>query len=248
MSDSEFVKYNNVIEFLTTWRKYQLKSPILNAKDFRQSMQYDGYIKIDCTNEKTSRLVTCYFLAIGSKYAEQSMHFRKLLAKIADPTDVICITEKPFKVHNTRVINEMKHLRVKVYLHVHFSLIVPRGPHCYPHRVMSHAEINDLLNNQYFCYLVNLPKILVDDPQCIWIGAEVGDVIEIKNMSEISGLNLQHKLVVAKSGKVVTFSKIHAAKEVEEEAPEEDLEDEKAAREDAAISEDEDEDADDEDE
>ncbi len=48
-----------------------------------------------------------------------------------------------------------------------------------------------------------LPKIFDEDSQCIWIGAESGDVVEIKMLSDIAGETIQYRVVVPRSGRVI---------------------------------------------
>jgi DNA-directed RNA polymerase subunit H (RpoH/RPB5) len=94
-------------------------------------------------------------------------------------------------------------LNIFTYLHVIFDLVIPKGPLCYPHRILSKEEVLHLCNEELFCYLTNLPKIFDEDPQCIWIGAESGDVVEIKILSDISGEAIQYRVVVPRSGRVI---------------------------------------------
>lgn len=205
MSDAQYVQYVNLHIFAKDWRKYKRVSPELNKSTFRKNMQYDRYVRLDYFNTSNGKPVVIYLLAKGSKYAEQSHELKKLLAKIKDPSDVILVSEKKFKVYSMRVIATYKHLRVKMYLHENFALIIPKGPLCSKHELMTTTEVKHLLNNELFCYLYNLPKILVSDPQCIWIGAEVGDVVRITSLSETSGEFIQYKVVVARSGRIISF-------------------------------------------
>ena len=193
-------------------------------------MQFHQYVKLDYINQKNGRPVLIYLIAKGSKYANSSQDLKRLLAKIRDPTDVILVTEAPFKTYSKRSIALFKHLRVKSYLHENFILVVPNGPLCYPHRILKHEEVNKLLNNDLCCYLVNLPKILLEDVQCTWIGAEVGDVVEIKMLSDISGESIQYRVVVAKSGRVISFRDYNKKKKpVAVEEPEEEEDDDVTA-------------------
>jgi len=98
---------------------------------------------------------------------------------------------------------------------------------------MSTDEVNNLLNNELYTALVNLPKILINDVQCIWIGAELGDVIRIKMASDITGTCYQYRVVVAKSGRVISFR--NNADNVEEEAVGEEEDEEVQAYREAAI-------------
>jgi DNA-directed RNA polymerase subunit H (RpoH/RPB5) len=205
MSDAQYVQYTNLHIFAKKWRGYKQVSTSMNKDEFRKDMQFNQYVKLDYTHPLNGRLIHIYLLAKNSKYSNSSQDLKILLAKVRDPSDVILVVESEFNIYSKRKIALYKHLRVKTYLHDNFKLIIPNGPLCYPHRILSTEEVNQLLNNDLCCSLINLPKILLEDVQCIWIGAEVGDVIEINMMSDISGNSIVYKVVVAKSGRVISF-------------------------------------------
>jgi hypothetical protein len=219
MSDSQFRQYNNVRLFAEKWRKYKPTDKPHTHESFRKEMQPNKYIKLEYINSASGRRVVIYLFTSDSKYAAASQDLKRLLNKNKDPCDVILITEKPFKVYANKVIYSLKHLNIKSYLHKIFESETPTGPLCYPHRIMSKEEVNLLLNNDLCCNLTNLPKILEEDPQCVWIGAMVADVIEINMASDISGETIRYCVVVPKSGKITSFRKDDAVpvEEVEDE-------------------------------
>jgi DNA-directed RNA polymerase subunit H (RpoH/RPB5) len=201
------VQYHNLLIFAKDWRKYQVQHNTLTTDEFRKVMQYDQYIKIDCIDQKKNKPVLIYFMSKNSKYAEQSHQFKKIISKITDPSDVIIVMENNPKLHITRaIISFHKHLSIFTYKHQNFSLVVPLGPLCYKHRILEKKEVYELLNNELFCNLVNLPKILVNDVQCIWIGAEIGDVVEITNYSDINGEYVYYRVVVGRAGRMIATS------------------------------------------
>lgn len=203
MSDLQYTQYKNLHIFAEKWRKYINKSSIYDNDTFRKHMQTDQYVKLDYQSVN-GKPVLIYLFAKDSKY-NSSQDLKRLLSKIKEPSDVIIVSDAPLKTYSIRAIQTFKHLRVKTYLHENFDLIIPQGPLCYPHRILSHEEVDRLLNNELCCGLINLPKILLEDVQCIWIGAEVGDVIEIKMLSEITGESVQYRVVIPKSGRVISF-------------------------------------------
>lgn len=202
MSDVQFTRYLNVVTFAKDWRKYKLVNKPLDASAFRNAIQTDEYVMLECQDSKKNRNVLIYLFDKNSKYTG-SQNLKRLLKKIKNPCDVILITYTPFNVYGRKVIATHKHLRIFTYLHVIFDLVIPHGPLCYPHRILSKEEVLHLCNNELFCYLTNLPKIFDEDPQCIWIGAESGDVIEIKMLSDIAGETIQYRVVLPRSGRVV---------------------------------------------
>ena len=208
MSDAQFTQYSNVRLFAEKWRKFHPVDSALTHDAFRKIMQPNKYIKIDYVNNTSGKQVYIYLFAHDSKHALASQDLRKLIAKNKDEScEIILITAQPLKVYANKVVKSFKNLEINCYLHKNFESEIPNGPLCYPHRIMSREEVNILLNNQLCCNLPNLPKILEEDPQCIWIGAKVCDVVEIIMVSDISGETIQHRVVVTKSGKAISFKK-----------------------------------------
>jgi DNA-directed RNA polymerase subunit H (RpoH/RPB5) len=203
MSEVEFNRYRNILTFAGEWRKYEVLSPPLDKESFRKTIQSDQYVRIECSDKRHDRTVLIFLFSEVSKYVASSTDMKKLLAKIKEPFHVILITHQALNVYHRKAIASQKHLHVNVYRHEIFDLILPNGPLCYPHRILSRDEVLKLTNDDLCCYVINLPKILDEDPQCIWIGAEVGDVIEIQMLSDITGETCQYRVVIPKSGKVI---------------------------------------------
>jgi DNA-directed RNA polymerase subunit H (RpoH/RPB5) len=205
MAEVEFARYNNIITFATEWRKYQMDTKPLDKEVFRKTMQTDQYVKLECHDPRKDKTVLIFLFDKTSKYVASSQDMKKLLKKIKDACQVILITYQALNVYHRKAIANQKLLTVSVYRHEIFDLVLPKGPLCYPHRVMSRDEVIKLTNEDMCCYVINLPKILDEDPQCIWIGAEVGDVVEIKMLSDVSGETYQYRVVIPKSGKVIAY-------------------------------------------
>lgn len=223
MSEAEFNRYNNIIIFATEWRKYELSTKPLDKDAFRKTMQSEQCVKLECYDPKKDTNVLIYLFDKNSKYVASSQDMKKLLKKIKEPCSVIMITYQPMNVYHRKAINSQKHLKVNVYRHEIFDLVLPNGPLCYQHRVMSRDEVIKLTNEDLCCFVINLPKILDEDPQAIWIGAEVGNVIEIKMLSDLTGETYQYRVVIPKSGKVIAYKE--AAQDTEQAEIEADLED-----------------------
>lgn len=223
MSTVQFNQYKNLNEFATTWRGYTSDFEMLNEDAFRKQMQSNQYIRMDYIN-KFEKPVQIYLLSPTSKYNNNQV-LKQLLVKIKDPTDVILVTEQPLKKYAYDNINTFKHLRVKGYLHRHFDIIMPHAPLVGKHRIMSKPEVLNLLNNELRCSLINLPKILEEDTQCIWIGSRCPDVIEIRSVSDIMGESVRYHVVVPKSGRIVSFRQDPIEEKKEEEEEELELDD-----------------------
>lgn len=214
MADVQFNRYNNIVIFAKEWRKYKMPDKPLDANAFRNEMQTEQYVKLNCVDTKKNREVLIYLFDRHSKYSSSSQDLKRLLNKIKHPCDVILITYESFNIYGRKAISSFKHLNIYTYPHEIFEMVLPNGPLCYPHRILSHDEVLKLCNEDLMCYLTNLPKILDEDPQCVWIGATSGDVVEITLNSDISGEFIQYRVVSPKSGRV-----IFAKESSEEEKP-----------------------------
>lgn len=224
MSSIQYNQYLNLHEFATKWRGYEYdkSKKLLDEDAFRALMQSDQYVKLEYVN-KFEKPVQIYLLSPTSKY-NNNQTLKQLLVKIKNPTDVILVTDQPLKKYAYDNINIFKHLRVNAYLHRHFDIVMPNAPLVYKHRIMSRNEVLHLLNEDLRCTLINLPKILIEDVQCIWIGAEVGDVIEITIKSDIVGESVRYHVVVPKSGRVISFRQQSVDEPPEEDDIKEEIE------------------------
>lgn len=204
MSETDFARYTNLLIFIKEWRKYVMESKELNLVEFRESMQLNYYTLIKCIDNKQNKIVNIYLFDKSSKYIDTSSEMKKLILSNKINIDLILISQHPLKTYHRTMINEQKkYYNIHPYLHEIFDLVLPNGPLCYPHRIMTHEEVLKLTNEQLCCFVVNLPKILDTDPQCIWIGAEVGNVVEVQMLSDIIGLTYQYRVVISKNKKLL---------------------------------------------
>lgn len=225
MSEVDFNRYKNILIFAKEWRKFTINSPILDYDTFRKTILSDHFIKIECFDEIKNKDILIYLFDKHSKYISNSQDFKKILKKIEDLTVVILVTYLPLNVYHKKAVNAEKKLTIYDYRHENFDLVLPNGPLCYPHRILSREEVLELTNNDLFCYITNLPRILDSDPQCIWIGAQATDIIEVKNIGDIMGEAYRYHVVVPKNGKF-TISKVNnVEKDLDEEQNKEILDD-----------------------
>lgn len=225
MVETQYKQYLNLLTFATEWRKYKLNIKPLNETEFRNEMQTEQYVRIDCLDPKRKKEVIIYLFDKNSKYIISSQDLKKLLKKNKNPCNIILVTYKPLNTYCRKAIVSFKHLSIVSYRHEIFDLVIPNGPLCYPHRIMSREEVLHLCNHELCCYLINLPKIFEEDPQCIWIGATIGDVVEIKMLSDISGEAIQYRVVVPKSGRIIAIKEAKEEPTDEHEEPTDEHED-----------------------
>lgn len=225
-----FKKYLNVQKMLVTYRKYQVKEKFLNYEDFKSKIHNVEYIEHTAVKHKEVKQhdivkngenikhnknsknneVHIYLFKKDSAYVKSTPHFKKLIDKLSnkDPVDVIIISKDPLSVYINKSMIKYKNLNIYNYLHRHFILDPSEGPSCSPHRIMTPYEIDELCAKQLMVHPFTLPTIYVTDPLAIYIGATVGDVVEIKAISEIAGYVNRYRIVVPKNGKVLQNMKL----------------------------------------
>jgi DNA-directed RNA polymerase subunit H (RpoH/RPB5) len=207
MTESQYTQYKNIITFVTEWRKYNLTHKPVEMESFRKKMQGDQYILLDAYDPIKNKKVLIYLFDKNSRYTQVSQDLKKLLNTIKQSCTIMLIVYKDLNVYCRKTIAKFKYLDIITYRQEIFDLIIPNGPLCYPHRKLSREEVLKLFNDELGCNLYNISKIMDEDSQCIWIGAEVGDVVEINMLSDISGHCVQYKVVIPKSGRIISYKK-----------------------------------------
>lgn len=206
MTTVYYNQYENIRICATKYRGYKPVKDEISQKDFQTNIQFDQYIKLSYVSP-TGTPILIYLFSKTSKYIKKAQDFRSLMSNIKGPHEVILITPEliPNYVNEAKRIN--KHLDLHNYPSRTFNLIIPQGPLCFPHRVMSQTEVKKLCNNELFNYITSLPKINVMDPQCIWINAKVGDVLEIIGDTDSTGKYIKYALVIPKNEKFIAKEK-----------------------------------------
>jgi DNA-directed RNA polymerase subunit H (RpoH/RPB5) len=197
MADILYQKYLNIQKFILDYRKYQVVGgKFLDQNTFNKSMLNDHYVKIECTNTEDKIKVYIILLKNDSKYLKSTPIFKKLMMSLGkNSAEVIIISKELLSIYIKKIIPKLKHLTIQNYLHRHFSIEIPKGPLCSKHRILTSDEVSHLCSNDLMIHPLGLPTILINDPQCIWLGAKIGDTIEIESLSEISGKAVRYRIV-----------------------------------------------------
>jgi DNA-directed RNA polymerase subunit H (RpoH/RPB5) len=93
-------------------------------------------------------------------------------------------------------------------MHKYFSIEISKGPLCSKHVILSNNEVKDLCSRELIIHPLSLPSISINDPQNIWIGGELGEVIKILSISEITGETIRYRIVSPDSGKMINIQKL----------------------------------------
>ena len=201
----KYTCYLNVLIFATEWRKFSISSPKMNFEAFRAALYKDSYVRIDCRDPANSRDVVIFMFDQGSKYTSSNQEMKKLLKYEPAGCHAILISHDSLSTYHRKYIAVERRIKIQSANYTNFAMILPNGPLCYKHRILSRAEILELANNELCCYIINLPKIYDNDPQCLWIGAQVGDVLEITMYTDMAGEVIVYRVVVPRNGRVMSY-------------------------------------------
>ncbi len=212
--------YENVVK-MTTYRNIVLDTPMIPAEEVATKISSAKYITMIGKNRRdqysiiiiigdndNSTKVDSFRTMMKNIYAD----FKKSYDEITDDLKIEFIIIGPTisKTIHKQVLPEGKKTRSKhdtineTYKNAHISLYtydifkieVPLGPNCFPHIILSEEEKAEFLVRERLD-VVNMPKILTTDPQCIWIGARKGDIVKILRRNPLSITEIHYRYVKA---------------------------------------------------
>lgn len=215
MAEADYNRYKNMFIFAKEWRGFNVSSKMVDFESFRKQMHGDQYVKIEATHD--GKKIFMYLFDANSKYTAKSPQMKLLLKKIPVPSDVIMVTAMQLSQYHRKTIAQNKLLNIYVYRNSIFDLVIPKAPGTGKHRIMSREEVLQLTNNDLCCWVNNLPKIYDSDPQCVWIGAKFGDVIEVTRNSHIIGESIAYFVVMPKSTRAIASKELKATTDIVEQ-------------------------------
>ena len=122
-----------------------------------------------------------------------------------EPTDVIIISKTELSVYINKALSKYNHIRIYNYMHKYFSIELAVGPLCSKHTILSNNEVKLLCSRDLIIHPLSLPSISINDPQNIWIGGELGQIVKIESISEITGKTIRYRIVSPNSGKMINI-------------------------------------------
>jgi len=189
--------YEMIFLMLEKYRKYKINSKKLTKPEFKEKAK-TGHVKIKTVSNSGDKVIV--FLAKeNSEWTRKSGPFRKVLDKLGDEKQQVIIISYKSRLHLLFKNNsqEYPNLELLNYSVDHFKNELPLGPHCSEHTVLTDGEVRELFLETFnLKSSFELPKILVDDPQIIWIGAKINDIVKIETKSKITGNYISYRIVV----------------------------------------------------
>jgi DNA-directed RNA polymerase subunit H (RpoH/RPB5) len=204
-----YEKYENIQKFITKYRHYTTEEKFLDYSTFKKSMHVDQYIKHKCVDTIKGVLVYIYIFHDNSKYIKTTPQFKRLMDKIPEePSNVIIISKNELSVYINKSLMKYPHLNIYNYMHKYFTIELTNGPLCSEHVILSNADVRQLCSRELIIHPLSLPSISINDPQNIWVGGELGQVIKITSISEITGKTIRYRIVSPDSGKMINIQNL----------------------------------------
>lgn len=199
-----YEKYKNIQLFATAYRNFSLiDDEFYDYEMFKNKMHGFEYVLHKFSNPKASdRPVDIYLFKSDSKYISNTVNFKKILDRYNNDHTIIMITKEELNIYRKKMIMQYSNLIVKNYFHKHFIMEINKGPLCSVHTVLTPDEVRVITYN-IMAHGHKLPAILESDPQNIWIGGEINDLIKIESYSEITGKVISYRIVTPSSGKTI---------------------------------------------
>jgi DNA-directed RNA polymerase subunit H (RpoH/RPB5) len=167
--DNDFRKYNNIILWLTKYKKQEIKSKTLDRTQFIEEMQKKSYVAI------LADVKVILVLSVSGIEADVAA-FRKIYNSESHP-HMIFVTKRVFTSSIGKAKLEMKS-HIENLRHMDFACEKPNGPLCPTHIVMSEAEVKDFCDFHH-TKPSDYPPISIYDPQCMWANVKTGDLVKI---------------------------------------------------------------------
>ena len=187
--------YNNLFAFIK-YRNLISRDDQLTDNEFNKKIQINKYILIK-TDDVEGNLVNILLLHNNTEYNSKAVDFKKLINSIDKTGKIIIISKDNITTFINKHINDLQIIKSNIdnYTYMHLSIIIPEHISCVPHRILPIEEEEELLNSVLYVDKKNLQVICINDPMVIWIGGKVGNVIEIKRSSEITGECIAYRRV-----------------------------------------------------
>ena len=197
--------YENVIKMITMpeYRGLELDSSKIKIEEFYNTIHIDNYIIIKCGKKEEEEkkvqdsTIAFYITAINSGITRTIIEFKKLMNKVPNNIKYIyIINEKEFsqQVYNVISLLYSQYIVMKLNNNT-FETERPKHMLVSKHEILTQDEYNNLIKYSTIVNPLNLPKIRLDDTQCIWIGAESGDIIKITRRT-IIGESTNYRVVI----------------------------------------------------
>lgn len=197
--------YKNIIIWITEYRKWKILDGLIDdERSYIKFLQPHQYYMIKASDPIDNKIIYIFILSPGSAYAHESKHF-SLLQQLMQHSDkqtveMYAITENPVKPNILKKMAEFRKDRiiVKNYTYDIFKQVLPKAKNVIipKHSIIDKKDVPQIMDDMKVTDLSQFPRIPVSDPQCIWIGAKIGDLLLIEGPSESAGRRIVYRYVI----------------------------------------------------
>ena len=194
--------YNIVRDQFCQYRDIVVKTAVLTHLELIKNMQFDMYVKIvgERAADKGGKIIIAI---LGrnengvNEIATTTEKFRLFINSVKEQdAEIILISPCKFQTHVLSFINDQKLARrISRYSYDHMKVVVPLGPGCSEHYIMSTSEARAQIEIHRI-EQKEMKKIYTYDPQIVWLGAQPGDVIWIDRINPLTGRSADIRRVI----------------------------------------------------
>lgn len=196
-------KYLSIIATSNTYTNEEIDIIKKNIDIFESYSNKDitanDIIKKHKIEDNLKKIVYIILLHNESEFDSKTANFKALINSIKYPNcNIITISKNTLSTHVNKQVVELSNQTKKIFSHTYdiFKFLLRNHVLCSPHSILTTEEEDNLLNNILKKKKSNLPKIKISDPQVIWIGGEIGNIIKIERDSEITGKSIYYRVVI----------------------------------------------------
>jgi DNA-directed RNA polymerase subunit H (RpoH/RPB5) len=196
--------YRNIHAFYD-YRKLSSLVPIMKQDEFIKNIQLNKYVILPSApkDDKDAKKVLVLLLIYpGTECENKRANMKKFIDKIEYPfAEVMTITQVKVSagvmggLRQWEVDTSKAYRSFKSFTYPLFNCIIPEYNQAPKYSILS-EEDTDLLDKKAMMDKENLPKIFEHDPQMVWLGARVGDVVRIIRLSDNNMEDPYYRLVI----------------------------------------------------
>ncbi len=179
--------YENLKNFIQA-RKWLSVEDFLQQDEFWKQIRVADYIKVSGVNRYNQK-TTIILTSEQSNIPNHKNDFVKVIGGLTG--EIILISNKVLTTSIREYANSVNILLYS-FTFEKFLINMMKAPLVPPHRLLSKEEANLVLQSLHK-EAKHLPGISVNDTQAIWIGARLGDIVEIKRYVESTGTSLFYR-------------------------------------------------------
>jgi len=199
---NQYETYLNIQKFIEK-RGYKVLGKYENKDDFGSLMDFHSKVEIHCISKTGQNIHIFLTHANMTKLRKNTIktdYLKKIvfsvIKKDKKAPKIIIISPEPISQLSRFNMTHAKGIEIINMLQIHFTTDITKGPFCFPHTIVPKDQVGPIMHSLGINKLYNLPKIKKTDPQCLRIGANVGDLIKIESLSQMAGKRISYRFCI----------------------------------------------------